>query len=40
MIVTLGRSAFTHQAGVVRGYMLCGLYIGVRGHAASMRAGS
>ena len=24
MIVTLGRSAFTHQAGVVYCYMLCG----------------
>ena len=36
MIATLGRSVFTHQAGVVCGYMLCGLYTGVRGHAASM----
>ena len=40
MIVTLGRSAFTHQAGVVWGYMLCGLCTGVRGHATSMRLGS
>ena len=40
MIVTLGRSAFTHQAGVVSGYLLCGLYISVRGHATSMRPGS
>ena len=40
MIVTLGRSAFTHQAGVVEGYMLCGLCTSVKGHAASMRPGS
>ena len=40
MIVTLGRPTFTHQAGVVYGYVLCGLYIGVRGHAASMCSGS
>ena len=40
MIVTLGRPAFAHQAGVVLGYMLCGLYTGVRGHAVSMRPGS
>ena len=40
MIVPLGRSAFAHQAGVVQGYMLCGLYTGVRGYAASMRLGS
>ena len=40
MIMTLGRSAFTHQAGVMSGYMLCGLYISVRGQAASMRPGS
>ena len=40
MIVSLGRSAFAHQAGVVKGNMLCGLYTGVRGHAASIRPGS
>ena len=40
MIVSLGRSTFVHQAGVVWGYMLCGLYIGVRGHATSIRLGS
>ena len=37
MIVTLGRSAYTHQAGVVYGYVLYGLYTCVRGHATSMR---
>ena len=40
MIVTLGRLAFTHPARVVYGYMLCGLYKGVRGHVVSMRPGS
>ena len=40
MIVTLGSSAFAHQARVVWGYVLYGLYTGVRGHAASMRPGS
>ena len=37
MIVTLGRSTYTHQAGVVWGSVLYGLYTGVRGHATSMR---
>ena len=36
----LGKVSVTHQAGVVWGYMLGGLYIGVRGHATSMRLGS
>ena len=40
MIVTLERLAFTHQARVVYGYVLYGLYTSVRGHAASMRPGS
>ena len=40
MIVTLGRSAFTHQVRVVYGYTLYGLYTGVRGHVAGMRPGS
>ena len=40
MIVTLERLAFTHQARVVKGYMLYGLHTGVRGHAASMHPGS
>ena len=39
MVVTLGRPAFTHQARVVQGYVLYGLYTGVRGHATSMRPG-
>ena len=40
MIVTLGRSVFTHQARVVWGYALYGLHTGVRGHAMSMCPGS
>ena len=40
MIVTLGRSTFTHKVRVMYGYTWCGLYTGVRGHAVSIRPGS
>ena len=36
----LGEVSVTHQVRVVYGYVLYGLYTGVRGHAASMRPGS